>query len=130
MDQQIVLGILGVRDHKDKLYDNYEYVEDRLEEYLSHRKLTPQDVSIVTGGSRGSEKLVIQWAERHGVAVRCILPNIAQLGHQKAFTTRNIAVVTECDELLVFFDGTTELILRAIGVATCMAKSTTVYPLK
>lgn len=123
------LGIIGVRDFKGKVYTNKNYISQMLGEYLREIGRTPDNVSIVIGGSRGVESLVCEWAAQNEIPLRKTLPNIEQHGVRKAFVVRNNSIVADCHELIVFWDGFTEFVAEAVMTATILKKKTIIYPL-
>lgn len=125
----LILGIIGVRDFKGRVYTNKTYISDMLNKYLREVGRTPKNVTIVIGGSRGTESLVCEWAAQNEIPLRKTLPNIEQYGVRKAFVVRNNSIVADCHELLVFWDGFTEFIAEAVMTATILSKKTTIYPL-
>ena len=121
------LGVIGVRDYNGKVYTNAPYIEATLQEHLRQREIT--SFQIVTGGGKGVESLVVDFANKAGIAVRSIPPNIQQYGQQKAFFIRNNAVVAESTEVIIFWDGLAPPIPDAIMAAMQMQRRVTVYPI-
>lgn len=123
-----VIGVIGVRDKRRALYRNAEYVEATLNAHLKKNGLTPEDVSVVTGGGRGTEKMIIDWCNKYGIPVDTTPPNIQGLGAQKAFTTRNAQIITRSNELVMFWDGYVDNLGECVVSAMHMEKVATVYP--
>lgn len=123
-----IIGVIGVRDYKGVVYANSEYVEQQIKEFIKQRGIV-HPVSIVTGGGRGVEQLVVDWATAAKIPVRKIPPNITQFGQKKAFSVRNNNIVAECHDLAIFWDGSTDIITEAIITAMQLGKTATVYPL-
>lgn len=101
-----------------------------MEDYISQHNLDYTDISLIVGGSKGTESLVIQWAESKDIPVTRILPNITQFGQKKAFVVRNFQVVAESDSMLFFWDGIVEAVSKALSASMHMSKKASVYPLK
>jgi hypothetical protein len=124
------LGILGVRDYRGTLYENSHYVHQRLAEYLLKNHLQPHEIAVVTGGGKGVESIVVEWCIKHKVAVRKIPPNIQEYGQKDAFIVRNNHVVSEVDELLIFWDGQIDILSRSIITAMHQQKMVQVIPIQ
>ena len=93
------VGVIGQRDFRGKLYDNYLYVEEILDSYL------PNLTAVVSGGGKGIESLAQKWAEKNGKAVEVVRPNFSLYSMQEAFHYRNSEIVQQADCLLIFWDG-------------------------
>lgn len=123
-----IIGIIGVRDYNGAVFDNLPYISEVLEEHI-RRNESPADFGVLTGGGRGVESLVVQWAESRGNSIRKIPPNINQFGPKKAFAIRYNNIVAECHDLIIFWDGYTDVTIEAIMSAMHMRKRASVYPL-
>lgn len=123
------IGVVGVRDFKGSLYENTTYIVRTLEEYLRQNRLSPEMVHIVTGGGKGVERMVVEWCKAKGVSHRTIPPNIEAHGPKKAFIVRNNHVVSDSDDLVVFWDGCIDITSEAITTAMHQQKKAAVYPL-
>ncbi len=126
--QRHTIGLLGVRDNKNVLYSNVSYVVRTLEQHIARDRRTIDQVGIVTGGGRGVEEMVVNWCEAKSVECRKIPPNIAEFGARKAFFIRNNHVVSQSDEVIIFWDGCIDVMREAIMTAAQLGKVTTVYP--
>lgn len=122
------IGLIGVRDHKGILYNNVSYVVRTVEQHIRARGFTTEMISVVTGGGRGVESIIVDWCENKRVPCRKIPPNIQEFGPKKAFTIRNNNVVSHSDELIVFWDGCVDIIGEGIITAMQQSKIATVYP--
>ena len=122
------IGVVGVRDHKGSLYENNSYVIRTLENHLRMKGHDLASVKVVTGGGKGVEQMIVQWCEAKKVDLRKIPPNIQEFGAKKAFTVRNNHIVSQCDELIVFWDGCIDIITESIITAMHLSKQATVYP--
>lgn len=122
-----IIGVIGVRDFKERVYDNQGYIEKTLLQYLERNVVSP--FQFVTGGSRGVESLVVRMAEANRFTIRTIPPNIQQYGAEKAFSLRNASIVSDCTELIIFWDGTAKHPVDALTTAMLVGRRATVYPL-
>lgn len=122
------IGLVGVRDHKGSLYDNVSYIVRTLEHHIAINRIDIRQLAIVTGGGRGVEAIVVKWCEAKNVSFRKIPPNIQEFGTKKAFVVRNNHVVTQADELVMFWDGSIDLLTDSIMTAMHLNKVATVYP--
>lgn len=91
-------GIIGIRDYKGEVYDNYEHIVDTLNQFSEANE-------IITGGSKGCEDLAEKWAKEAGVNFKIIRPKIKQHGAKEAFRVRNAEIAQLSDELIIFWDG-------------------------
>lgn len=118
-------GIIGLRDFNGKLYENSEYMASVLEG-LKEKGMA----SIISGGGKGVEKLVEEWAKTAKVECKIILPNIKAHGKRDAFLLRNLEILKQCDEMIIFWDGVHSGVIRPIGNAMTEGKSVRVIPVK
>ena len=123
-----IVGVLGVRDFNNAVYTNYDYICATMDDYLDKNRIPPGFL-ILTGGGRGVETLVGQWAEERGYALRKIPPNIEQFGAKKAFSIRNHNIVAEAKDVVIFWDGYTEVTREALVSTIHMQKRAIIYPL-
>lgn len=123
-----LLGVIGVRDLNGSVYDNYAYIRETLDAHVRRYSL-PDGFGILTGGGRGVEVLVVKWAEERKLSVRTIPPNIQQFGSKKAFIVRNNNIVAEAHDVVIFWDGYTDVIVESIMSAMHLSKRVVVYPL-
>lgn len=56
--------VAGSRD-----FNNYNLIEETLDQYLSDKNLDPKDVEIVSGCARGADTLGEQYAKNRGIPV-------------------------------------------------------------
>ena len=123
------IGILGVRDFQGSVYTDSTHIYRILDQHVL-RHDSPQDSRILTGGSRGVETIVIEWAKSREYDLRVIPPNITDFGPQKAFLIRNNNIVNESDDLIVFWDGVTQITVESMMTAMHQGKPVSMYPLK
>lgn len=122
-----IIGVIGVRDFNGKVYTNADYIDETLKQHIERNDSKP--TAIVTGGGKGVEVLVVAFADFNDIPCRKIPPNIQQYGAVKAFSIRNNAIVFECTELVIFWDGIAPPIPDAIMSAMSLGRRVTVYPL-
>lgn len=104
-------GIIGLRDFNGEVFDNFECVNSALNCFK------PSMTGIVSGGGKGAERLVQRWATEQDVDFKLILPNIKTHGKKDAFLIRNLDILKEADELIIFWDGMNLGNIKAIGHA-------------
>jgi hypothetical protein len=124
------IGLLGVRDFKNRVYSNQEYITERMDEFLRRYDLTPATIELVTGGGKGVEALALAWALKNEIPSQCIPPNIQEYGAETAFAIRNNHVVSDCELLVIFWDGCIKITQEAIVNAMHRGRVVTVYPLR
>lgn len=122
------VGVIGVRDHKGSLYTNEAYVTKTFVRFLSKNAPTDRKFKIITGGGKGTDRIIVDWAEKNQIDYKMIPPNIKALGVLKAFVIRNKHIVSTCDELVVYWDGTADLVTKSIAQAMHVGKRVTVIP--
>ena len=124
------IGVIGIRDYKNAVYDNTDYVSAVMAELFSNysEKHPEKELRVVTGGGQGVERLVINWCEANGIKFRTIPPNIKQYGATKAFTVRSNTIALQSDELLLFWDGTSVLQINALTTASSLKKRSILIP--
>lgn len=124
------IGVIGIRDFKNAIYSNAEYIAETLKEFIASAvaKHGDKPVEIITGGGRGVEDLVVKFCEENGIRVKKVPPNIRHFGATKAFTIRNNTIVVTSDELLVYWDSCTPLMVEAITTATKIRSRVTILP--
>lgn len=128
-DSVYTIGVIGVRDFKGELYTNTEYVVDSFVQHVVNNHGRDRKFKIVTGGGKGVESMLVEWAKTHHVDCRKIPPNIREFGSMKAFSIRNNHIVSQCDELIVFWDGVVDIIAESLITAMHVHKKTTIFPI-
>lgn len=121
------VGVVGVRDHRGALYDNRSYIIRTFEQHLANQGIR-QDIAVVTGGGKGVESIIVEWCENKNIPYLKIPPNIADHGAKKAFIVRNNNIVAQCNELVLFWDGSLSLLGESIPTAMHLSIQATVYP--
>lgn len=69
-----VIGIIGVRDYRGDLYQNSNYVIKTFERHLILNGIATGNLVLVTGGGKGVESIVCDWAGAKGIPVLKIPP--------------------------------------------------------
>ena len=123
------LGIIGIRDVRGQLFEDRRFVDEQLNEHVQKEGIDLTKTQIITGGGKGVESLVMEWAERRNVTYRRVPPNVQELGPQLAFIDRNKTIAYQSAELLVFWDGCNESVIAAITVAARAGRYVRVIPL-
>ena len=123
-----IIGLLGVRDHKGERYTNSEYVISKFVNHIISSIGRDRKFKIVTGGGGGVEEIICNWAKENHIDVRKIPPNITELGKFRSFAVRNSHVVTQCDELVVFWDGAVDVIAESFVTAMHSGKEVKIFP--
>ncbi len=128
-DKLYTIGVIGVRDFKGELYTNNEYVVSSFVRHVVRSLGRDKKFKIVTGGGKGVESMLVDWAKINHVDCRKIPPNIREFGPMKAFSIRNNHIVSQCDELIVFWDGVVDIIGESLITAMHTSKKTTIFPI-
>jgi hypothetical protein len=127
-DNKHTVGIIGVRDLRGRVYDNGPYAVSIIRRHITLIGLSMRDIRVCTGGSKGVEKLIIDWCVENKIPYSCITPKIKSLGSERAFEVRNIEVVSSSDSLVFYWDGLVPAIPKAIAQAMHVGKAVTTYP--
>lgn len=124
------IGVIGIRDFKNAVYDNADYIASVMSElFRVYAAQHPgKELRVITGGGQGVERLVMNWCDASGIKYRTIPPNIKQYGSAKAFTVRATNIVVNSDELLMFWDGTSVLQINALTTAATLQKRAIILP--
>lgn len=78
--------------------------EDLLTAYLDRQRKLHSEVTIVSGGARGADRLAAAYARRHGLPLVQYRPDWAAHG-RRAGAIRNRRIVDAADGLVAFWDG-------------------------
>jgi hypothetical protein len=95
----MIYGVLGPKTFDGQDYTNYEHVKTLLSSFQDATKL-------ISGGSKGVERLVEDYAKEANIELAIIPPDMTK--HRQnlaAFTMRNIAIMQASDVLIIFWDG-------------------------
>jgi hypothetical protein len=116
-------GVIGPRDYKGVEYNNIDYVGSVLESL-------PNCDGFVSGGSKGVEQLVEQWASLSGKPFSKVPPNIKLHGARGAFDIRNSEIINKIDVLVHFWDGCTPGVVETLAKCMLLGKSAILMPLR
>lgn len=101
------LAIVGSRSFTDTSFA-FDIL-DRL------RASTPVDL-VVSGGAAGADTIAELWARARSITARVFKPDWTRHGRKAGFL-RNIAIVTNADKLIAFWDGASRGTLHSINLA-------------
>jgi len=89
------IGIIGSRDFND-----YEVMEKTID-MIVH----PDDIThIISGGSRGADRLGEKYATKHGIMTKIYAPQWVKFG-KGAGMIRNSDIIQDSDFVFIFWDG-------------------------
>ena len=117
----MIYGIIGPRDFNGKEYEDYDHIETLLNTFTIDK--------IISGGSKGVEKLVEEYSESQGIECEIIRPNIQLHGHRSAFFIRNSEIIKACQSMIVFWDGTTQGIVDVLANTVRSGKRVNLVPM-
>ena len=117
-------GIIGPRDFRYTLYTNQSYINAVLDKYAVGV------TEIISGGGRGVEELVKNWANAVSKPIQMILPNMQLHGAKNAFVFRNQSILNEADVLLLFWDGFNQSTISPICEAMKTMKPVYMIPMQ
>ena len=103
------LGVIGPRDVNGVLFNDQDYINDKLKEFEGRVK------QVVSGGGRGVEKTIEVWAKERDLPFDIVLPNIHVHGTPHAFFVRNQTIITKVDTLIMFWDGRQQTSLPSLA---------------
>jgi histidinol-phosphate/aromatic aminotransferase/cobyric acid decarboxylase-like protein len=86
----------------------------------------PPGTVIISGGARGVDQAAIEAARRAGLPVVVYEPDYATHG-KAAPLVRNLYIVAECDELVAFWDASSNGTMHAIRTAVASGKKVTAW---
>lgn len=89
--------ICGSRD-----FENFEVFSNVMDSYLQNYEKS--QICLFSGGAKGTDSLVIRYAEKHGISCR-IFPALWAIFGKKAGPIRNIAMLKDADACLGFHNG-------------------------
>jgi hypothetical protein len=90
------LAVIGSRE-----FNNYAMMVMFLDAYVACNS----ELIIVSGGARGADKLSERYAEEHGLETIIFLPDYDKYKKAAPFI-RNSDIINAADEVLSFWDGT------------------------
>lgn len=67
--------------------------------------LPPETTEIISGGARGIDTCVREYALSHGIKLTEFKPNYSRYGRNAAPPKRNITIIENADLVLAFWDG-------------------------
>lgn len=117
----MIYGIIGPRDFNGKEYDDYDHVADILSTFGIDK--------IISGGSKGVEKLVEEYSTDRNIEFEVIRPNIQLHGHRSAFFIRNSEIIRASQSMIVFWDGTTQGIVDVLSNTVRVYKRAILVPM-
>lgn len=109
------IAVVGSRD-----YDNLEGVRTFVTGFAG------ADVEIVSGGARGVDREAEKTSRRLGIPVKVFPADWERHGKQAGFI-RNQQIVDYCDELVAFWDGTSNGTRHAYRQAVAQEKPVAVF---
>lgn len=119
----MLYGVIGPRDFKGQEYQNLDYVGQVLAAF-------PDCEGFVSGGSKGVEQLVEQYASRTQKPFQKIPPNIKLHGARGAFDIRNSEIIAKVGKLVVFWDGCTPGVVETLAKCMLTGKPAILVPLE
>ena len=117
----MIYGIIGPRDFNGKEYDNYDHIEGLLNTFTIDK--------IISGGSKGVEKLVEEYSDNMNIEYEVVRPNIQLHGHRSAFFIRNSEIIKASQSMIVFWDGATQGIVDVLSNTVRAGKRVNLVPM-
>lgn len=118
----MMYGLIGPRDLNGKEYDNYRCVAEVLDTF--------EFGAIVSGGSKGIERLAEKYCRENNIPCTIIQPNFSIKPVSVSFMMRNTDIVAKAEELIIFWDGEMESIPTILVHTTKTAKKVAhVFPM-
>lgn len=125
----MIYGVLGPRDFHGVEYANEAHIGRCMGRFLDVGDAR-YPKKMITGGSRGVERLVSSWCAVHNIPVAVIPPKYKEhVSPDKAFMARNGVIVDTVDEFVIFWDGRNKFIEDVISRATKRGIVVTVFTL-
>jgi len=120
-----IIGVIGIRDFKGKIYSNRSYIGECVSGYAKARNFS--HYSLVTGGGKGVEEELIKWAGENDISIRTISPNSQT---PEGFAHRNNMIVAQSEMLLMFWDGYVMNLVQPIANAVSHGRECHVFPVR
>ncbi len=89
-------------------FDDIDFLTRKLDELYKDK-----DIIVISGNARGADRLGERWAMLRGKQIEMFLPDWKKFG-KAAGVLRNSDMVSECDEGIAFWDGTSKGTLDTI----------------
>ncbi len=113
------LAIIGSRSFND-----YPLLNRRLDKLRDDYGDLDLD-AIISGGAEGADSLGARFAHQNNIKLVEFLPDWQQWGKSAGFV-RNKQIITNCDEVLAFWDGVSKGTAHSLKLARDMKKPTTI----
>lgn len=94
--------------------------------FCLNNKIDRLQLTIVSGGANGADKLAEQFAAIWGISTIIHKPDYDQYGRYDAPKIRNQLIVNDCDYLICFWDGKSTGCMDAVDKASKAGKGVTV----
>lgn len=120
----ITCGIIGQRDLNEVEYDDYPTLEAQLDSLFA----TSRPDKLVSGGSKGIERMIERYAKARGIVFSVVRPNMSRDGSE-AFDQRNAEIVSVSDYIMIFWDGKHRQYEAAARLAALQRKLATFVPM-
>jgi hypothetical protein len=98
-DSKIKLMICGSRSITDS-----EWVKDKIEEYWYNNLAWVDHLILIEGEAKGVDSIAKEYAQENDWEIESYPADWENLGKSAGFI-RNIEMVKECDQCLIFWDG-------------------------
>jgi len=118
-----IIGVIGIRDFKGKVYGNRAYIGKCVHEFAEARGIA--DYELVTGGGKGVEEELIGWANDQNIEIRTISPNSQT---PEGFAHRNNMIVAQSDVLIMFWDGYIMNLVAPMSTAVSHGRECHLFP--
>jgi hypothetical protein len=112
------IAVIGSRTFND-----YKLLETTIDNYTISRGIS--SFSLVSGGARGADKLAEWYSTRKGKIILVLKADWGLFGKSAGFR-RNLQVISNCTEVIAFWDGKSKGTAHAIELAKKQNKPVTI----
>lgn len=113
------IAIVGSRNFKDT-----RYAYEKLDKLFAYQ--IAEDLTVVSGGARGIDKLAEEWAENNVLKTKIYEADWDRDGKSAGFM-RNARIVNEADMVIAFWDGKSKGTKHSIDLAIKAGKPVDIY---
>ncbi len=110
------LAIVGSRS-----FNNYELAEQLIHQIIDKHHLKLSDITIVSGGAKGADKIAEDFAKKYSFETIIFKPDWVRYG-KSAGMIRNKDIISNADIVIAFWDGSSKGTKNSINHAKKMKK--------
>lgn len=113
----------------NRSYENYDLIAEQLDHYVNLFRVMDPAIEIITGGARGVDRSVMEYADRHKIPQQTIRPDYGKFPPKVAPVLRNTTIAEISDIALFFWDGKSKGTKDTINKVLKLGKHAIVIPI-